>query len=108
QCEIAKLLLSDTTSCRLHHRIVERANAPVIYLSQAAESETGLLQSLVVVDGKVHSACKTSTSQLSGKVGLVDAMLDRQYVQCQVFSLEHQCLHVNSIDYFGQDIEFLP
>ena len=35
-------------------RIVERANAPVIYLStDAAESETGLLQSLVVVDGKV-------------------------------------------------------
>ncbi|XP_010498071.1 PREDICTED: uncharacterized protein LOC104775835 [Camelina sativa] len=35
-------------------RMVERANAPVIYLStDAAESETGLLQSLVVVDGKV-------------------------------------------------------
>lgn len=34
--------------------MVERANAPVIYLStDAAESETGLLQSLVVVDGKV-------------------------------------------------------
>ncbi|KAF3494222.1 hypothetical protein DY000_02054989 [Brassica cretica] len=37
-------------------RIVERANAPVIYLStDAAESETGLLQSLVVVDGKVDA-----------------------------------------------------
>lgn len=35
-------------------RIVEKANAPVIYLStDAAESETGLLQSLLVVDGKV-------------------------------------------------------
>ncbi|KAJ4844092.1 O-fucosyltransferase 36 [Turnera subulata] len=34
-------------------RVVERANAPVIYLStDAAESETGLLQSLVVVNGK--------------------------------------------------------
>ncbi|KAK9756068.1 hypothetical protein RND81_01G071200 [Saponaria officinalis] len=34
-------------------RVVERANTPVIYLStDAAESETGLLQSLVVVDGK--------------------------------------------------------
>ncbi|KAL9247235.1 hypothetical protein vseg_020688 [Gypsophila vaccaria] len=34
-------------------RVVERANTPVIYLStDAADSETGLLQSLVVVDGK--------------------------------------------------------
>lgn len=34
-------------------RVVERANAPVIYLStDAAESETDLLQSLVVVNGK--------------------------------------------------------
>ncbi|KAF3451941.1 hypothetical protein FNV43_RR08037 [Rhamnella rubrinervis] len=35
-------------------RVVERANAPVIYLStDAAESETNLLQSLVVLNGKV-------------------------------------------------------
>ncbi|XP_061980878.1 O-fucosyltransferase 36-like [Populus nigra] len=34
-------------------RVVERANAPVVYLStDAAESETGLLQSLVVVNGR--------------------------------------------------------
>ncbi|EXB64649.1 hypothetical protein L484_017982 [Morus notabilis] len=33
--------------------VVERANAPVIYLStDAAESETGLLQSLIVLNGK--------------------------------------------------------
>lgn len=33
--------------------MVERANAPVIYLStDAAESETGLLQSLIVLNGK--------------------------------------------------------
>lgn len=33
--------------------MAERANAPVVYLStDAAESETGLLQSLVVVNGK--------------------------------------------------------
>ena len=33
--------------------MVERATAPVIYLStDAAESETGLLQSLVVFNGK--------------------------------------------------------
>ncbi|GAB2268833.1 O-fucosyltransferase 36 [Dionaea muscipula] len=34
-------------------RVVERANTPVIYLStDAAESETGLLESLIVLDGK--------------------------------------------------------
>ncbi|KAE9605792.1 hypothetical protein Lal_00025195 [Lupinus albus] len=34
-------------------RVVERADAPVVYLStDAAESETGLLQSLVVLDGR--------------------------------------------------------
>ncbi|KAI4329014.1 hypothetical protein L6164_021321 [Bauhinia variegata] len=34
-------------------RVAERANAPVIYLStDAAESETGLLQSLVVLNGR--------------------------------------------------------
>lgn len=33
--------------------VVERSNSPVIYLStDAADSETGLLQSLVVVNGK--------------------------------------------------------
>nr|GMD33684.1 O-fucosyltransferase 36-like [Ipomoea batatas] len=35
------------------NRVLERANSPVIYLStDAAESETGLLQSLVVFNGK--------------------------------------------------------
>lgn len=35
------------------NRVVERANTPVIYLStDAAESETGLLQSLTVLNGK--------------------------------------------------------
>ncbi|KAK4479208.1 hypothetical protein RD792_014719 [Penstemon davidsonii] len=35
------------------NRLVERANTPVIYLStDAADSETGLLQSLVVLNGK--------------------------------------------------------
>ncbi|GAB2226307.1 hypothetical protein Droror1_Dr00022109 [Drosera rotundifolia] len=34
-------------------RVVKSANAPVIYLStDAAESETGLLQSLITIDGK--------------------------------------------------------
>lgn len=35
------------------NRLVEKANAPVIYLStDAAESETGLLQSLILMNGK--------------------------------------------------------
>ncbi|KAL0424916.1 UNVERIFIED_CONTAM: O-fucosyltransferase 5 [Sesamum radiatum] len=35
------------------NRVAERANSPVIYLStDAADSETGLLQSLVVWNGK--------------------------------------------------------
>ncbi|KAK4781169.1 hypothetical protein SAY87_017275 [Trapa incisa] len=35
-------------------RVIEKANTPVIYLStDAAESETGLLQSLIVVNGRV-------------------------------------------------------
>jgi len=34
-------------------RVIERADAPIIYLStDAAESETGLLQSLIVLNGK--------------------------------------------------------
>lgn len=34
-------------------RVVARANTPVVYLStDAADSETGLLQSLIVIDGK--------------------------------------------------------
>jgi len=33
--------------------VVERADAPIVYLStDAAESETGLLQSLVVLNGR--------------------------------------------------------
>jgi len=34
-------------------RVIQRANTPVVYLStDAAASETGLLQSLTVIDGK--------------------------------------------------------
>jgi peptide-O-fucosyltransferase len=34
-------------------RVIERADAPIIYLStDAAESETGLLQKLIVLNGK--------------------------------------------------------
>ncbi|KAL1224129.1 O-fucosyltransferase 5 [Cardamine amara subsp. amara] len=71
-------------------RMVERANAPVIYLStDAAESETGLLQSLVVVDGKVVPLVKRPPRNLAEKWdsllyrhgieddSQVDAMLDK-------------------------------
>ncbi|KAG2319795.1 hypothetical protein Bca52824_013008 [Brassica carinata] len=71
-------------------RIVGRANAPVIYLStDAAESETGLLQSLVVVDGKVVPLVKRPPRNSAEKWdsllyrhgieddSQVDAMLDK-------------------------------
>ncbi|CAN7134153.1 unnamed protein product [Brassica rapa subsp. narinosa] len=71
-------------------RIVEMANAPVIYLStDAAESETGLLQSLVVVDGKVVPLVKRPPRNSAEKWdsllyrhgieddSQVDAMLDK-------------------------------
>ncbi|CAN8292914.1 unnamed protein product [Cochlearia groenlandica] len=71
-------------------RIVEKANAPVIYLStDAAESETGLLQSLVVVDGKVVPLVKRPPRNAAEKWdsllyrhgieddSQVDAMLDK-------------------------------
>ncbi|KVH88818.1 Glycoside hydrolase, superfamily [Cynara cardunculus var. scolymus] len=49
-------------------RLVERANMPAIYLStNAAESETGLLQSLVMLNGKTVEAMLDKTiSALSG------------------------------------------
>ncbi|CAA7056651.1 unnamed protein product [Microthlaspi erraticum] len=71
-------------------RIVEKANAPVIYLStDAAESETGLLQSLVIVDGKVVPLVKRPPRNSAEKWdsllyrhgieddSQVDAMLDK-------------------------------
>ncbi|KAH9626721.1 hypothetical protein KSS87_010660 [Heliosperma pusillum] len=71
-------------------RVVARANTPVIYLStDAADSETGLLQSLVVVDGKtvplVQRPARNSAEKwdaLLYRHGLdgdtqVDAMLDK-------------------------------
>ncbi|CAK7356433.1 unnamed protein product [Dovyalis caffra] len=71
-------------------RVVERANAPVIYLStDAAESETGLLQSLVVVNGRTvplvtrpHRNSAEKWDALLYRHGLqddsqVEAMLDK-------------------------------
>ncbi|GLU22542.1 hypothetical protein SLE2022_386100 [Rubroshorea leprosula] len=71
-------------------RVVERANTPVIYLStDAAESETGLLQSLIVLDGKTVPLVKRPPRDSAEKWdallyrhGLeedpqVDAMLDK-------------------------------
>ncbi|KAL0386647.1 UNVERIFIED_CONTAM: O-fucosyltransferase 5 [Sesamum latifolium] len=54
QCQATKVvftLFPQAADCI--NRVVERANSPVIYLStDAADSETGLLQSLVVWNGK--------------------------------------------------------
>ncbi|XP_050234041.1 O-fucosyltransferase 36 [Mercurialis annua] len=71
-------------------RVAERANSPVIYLStDAADSETDLLQSLIVVNGKIvplvkrpsHTSVEKWDSLLS-RHGIeddpqVDAMLDK-------------------------------
>ncbi|KAL3720709.1 hypothetical protein ACJRO7_005510 [Eucalyptus globulus] len=60
-------------------RVVERANTPVIYLStDAAESETGLLQSLIVVNGKVVPLVKRPASNSAEKW---DALLYRHGLQ---------------------------
>ncbi|KAK4480784.1 hypothetical protein RD792_011635 [Penstemon davidsonii] len=72
------------------NRVVERSNTPVIYLStDAAESETGLLQSLVIWNGKTVPLVQRPTRNSAEKWdallyrhGLdgdsqVDAMLDK-------------------------------
>uniref|UniRef100_A0A1J3D430 O-fucosyltransferase family protein n=1 Tax=Noccaea caerulescens TaxID=107243 RepID=A0A1J3D430_NOCCA len=60
-------------------QIVERSNAPVIYLStDAAESETGLLQSLVVVDGKIVPLVKRPPRNSAEKW---DALLYRHGIE---------------------------
>lgn len=60
-------------------RVAERANAPVIYLStDAAESETSLLQSLTVVDGKPIPLVKRPTRSQAEKW---DALLYRHGLQ---------------------------
>ena len=72
-------------------RVVERADTPVIYLStDAAESETGLLQSLVVLNGKLVPLIKRPTRNSAEKW---DALLyrhgldgDSQVRPCFLFS----------------------
>ncbi|XP_044496875.1 O-fucosyltransferase 36-like [Mangifera indica] len=60
-------------------RIVERANAPVIYLStDAAESETSLLQSLIVVNGKTIPLVKRPARNAAEKW---DALLYRHNLE---------------------------
>lgn len=60
-------------------RVVERANAPVIYLStDAAESETGLLQSLVVVNGRPVPLIKRPARHSAEKW---DALLYRHKIE---------------------------
>ncbi|XP_020590184.1 uncharacterized protein LOC110031360 [Phalaenopsis equestris] len=59
-------------------RVVERANAPVIYLStDAAESETDLLQSLVVLDSKPIPLVKQPSHT---SVEKWDALLYRNHI----------------------------
>ncbi|KAM1060000.1 hypothetical protein TB1_023988 [Malus domestica] len=63
-------------------RVAERANAPVVYLStDAAESETGLLQSLVVVNGKTVPLVKRPARNSAEKW---DALLYRQGIEGDV------------------------
>ncbi|CAN1827787.1 O-fucosyltransferase 5 [Linum perenne] len=60
-------------------RVSERANTPVIYLStDAAESETGLLQSLVVVNGKTIPLVKRPPPNAAEKW---DALLYRHHLE---------------------------
>ncbi|KAK2651340.1 hypothetical protein Ddye_011196 [Dipteronia dyeriana] len=60
-------------------RVIERTNAPVIYLStDAAESETGLLQSLVVLNGKTVPLVQRPPRNSAEKW---DALLYRHHVE---------------------------
>ncbi|KAL6972589.1 O-fucosyltransferase 36 [Sarracenia purpurea var. burkii] len=60
-------------------RVVERANTPVIYLStDAAESETNLLQSLVVLNGKAVPLVKRPARNSAEKW---DALLYRHNIE---------------------------
>ncbi|KAE9598071.1 hypothetical protein Lal_00004091 [Lupinus albus] len=60
-------------------RVIERANAPVIYLStDAAESETGLLQSLVVLNGRPIPLVKRPARNSAEKW---DALLYRHHIE---------------------------
>ncbi|KAE8715082.1 hypothetical protein F3Y22_tig00110187pilonHSYRG00529 [Hibiscus syriacus] len=60
-------------------RMVERANTPIIYLStDAAESETGLLQSMVVVNGKTIPLVKRPPRSSAEKW---DALLYRHGIE---------------------------
>lgn len=73
-------------------RLAERAKAPVIYLStDAAESETSLLQSLVVLNGKTIALVKRPPRNSAEKW---DSLLYRHHLEddsqvklyCQTFS----------------------
>lgn len=60
-------------------RVVERANAPVIYLSSdAAESDIHLLQSLIVVNGRSVPLVKRPPRNSAEKW---DALLYRHHIE---------------------------
>lgn len=80
---------------------MERSNGAVIYLStDAAESETSLLQSLVVVDGKIVPLVKRPPRNSAEKW---DALLYRHGIeddsQVRILSLDKS--HENLFDFPG-------
>ena len=82
-------------------RIVEKANAPVIYLStDAAESETNLLQSLVVFNDRQVPLVKRPEHNSSEKW---DALLYRNHM-----GGDNQVLRMNPDTIFSYEPNFEP
>ncbi|KAL6144381.1 hypothetical protein ACLB2K_055074 [Fragaria x ananassa] len=82
-------------------RVAERAKAPVVYLStDAAESETGLLQSLVVVNGKTVPLVKRPARNSAEKW---DALLYRHGIEGdpQVEAMLDKTISAMSIVFIG-------
>lgn len=77
--------------------MVERANTPVIYLStDAAESETSLLQSLVILNGKAVPLIKRPARNSAEKW---DALLYRHGLQDDSQVKLMICIYVRFLDY---------
>ncbi|PKA57428.1 peptide-O-fucosyltransferase [Apostasia shenzhenica] len=81
--------------------IIERANAPVVYLStDASESETNLLQSLVVLDGKLVPLVKRPSHNGAEKW---DALLYRNHIggESQVEAMLDKTISAMSTVFIG-------
>lgn len=77
-------------------RVVERANTPVIYLStDAAESETSLLQSLVILNGKAVPLIKRPARNSAEKW---DALLYRHGLEEDSQVKLMICIHFRLLD----------